>query len=862
MYPTRRRFILFKKKNLDADKRRLIQILSPDHISVYLRKSASQKHYLKDYSIRFLLWIRNQRSKTKFTAQTLFFSLILGGPVFFPASAEPTDVSTEGHFSRSSPVVQTNVLFSAYYEMTNPSVGDAPQGHVTATRIYDPAVPDHTESAELWDAGKALNKMEPCDRNIYIPNIQVTRMTEVTLATGDGGTRTFSGTLSHPVIATTVRITDQRETFHDERGDLQGDSGGTGTINRFSGVFEVTFNEPPENGAPVKCGYACYTTDTALQAFSNKNVDNLQLGLDNTYGFPEGSSDDLNGDNRFDESDGDYLVQWIRGYSDGSSIKKEWLLGAVDHCTPAVVPPPGRPHWYYGTDITEGEQGAFDSFLEANKGRRTVVYVGARDGMLHAFDGGRFRWGDNPETVIAENRGYFEWMDRDADSSLNQRWNSRLARYSDPPPEFRWLAIGDGDKAPDYGSGNEMWAFIPPHLVGRLQNNLLGKEGQASVDASPAIADVYIRGEWHTILLVGEENGSGAMFCLDITDPERPLFLWEFAESDLVINRSSPTVARIGRIALGGTKRWVAFLGSGKSRDETLDPSIYMIDIADGSMVQRVYLRSGMDNNGDGFDDGSGGVPGQPAIIDSDGNGYIDRLYMGTDKGFMFKVNIPDDPEILQYTISQCVINTDFYYEDSEGDIYLLPPDQQYQPINGSPTVIVDNHFNEYNEIEYNISVFFGTGDNPCANEDASTEDTTFHFFSYGDRNDKGECHPDLVSLEWYKSLPPGHRMVASASAGAGTVYFGTSAYETDDPCVEGDDGRIYAVDMKDGEVIHEETVGNIASSPLVEDEHLYFKTNNSGGKMPVVMGGGKFNNETIKSPDAINGIRSWKEMW
>ena len=33
------------------------------------------------------------------------------------------------------------------------------------------------------------------------------------------------------------------------------------------------------------------------------------------------------------------------------------------------------------------------------------------------------------------------------------------------------------------------------------------------------------------------------------------------------------------------------------------------------------------------------------AIVDSDGNGYLDRIYIGTDKGYLYKVNIPDDPE-------------------------------------------------------------------------------------------------------------------------------------------------------------------------------------------------------------------------
>ena len=30
--------------------------------------------------------------------------------------------------------------------------------------------------------------------------------------------------------------------------------------------------------------------------------------------------------------------------------------------------------------------------------------------MIHAFDAGKFRWGDNPETTgIRENRGYYLW---------------------------------------------------------------------------------------------------------------------------------------------------------------------------------------------------------------------------------------------------------------------------------------------------------------------------------------------------------------------------------------------------------------------------------------------------------------------
>ena len=169
----------------------------------------------------------------------------------------------------------------------------------------------------------------------------------------------------------------------------------------------------------------------------------------------------------------------MRGYKDGVSTRKEWLLGQIDHSVPAVETPPGRPAWYYGTSVTQAERTSFDTFVSAKWERPTAVYVGSRDGMLHAFDGGQFRWGymdggvfkwgDNPATsTITEYRGYFKW---------------------------------DVNGIPDYGTGNELWAFIPSNLISRLKNNLLLGQDQAYVDASPALSDVYINNAWKTVLL-------------------------------------------------------------------------------------------------------------------------------------------------------------------------------------------------------------------------------------------------------------------------------------------------------------------------------------------------------------------------
>ena len=734
-------------------------------------------------------------------------------------------VATHGFFSRSSPVVAANVLYSGSYETPAISWTDKVlRGHLNVTRIYDPSDPTTTNATSLWDAGAVLNSKEPSARNIYYPCITVSAVAEEVIGVGDNNSKpttvTFSGTLAHhPISATTINITDQTETFTDIHTDvLQGSLGGTGTINRFTGAFEIVFNTPPGRNVPIKACYSYYTTSSTLTAFNTSNVSNSMLSLDDTYIFPGGYIYDMDNDGNVDEDDGDWLVNWVRGYKDGAGISKEWLLGAIDHSVPAVATPPGKPGWYYGTAITSAERQSFDTFLQTYVDRQTVVYVGARDGMLHAFDAGKFRWGDNNATGVKEHRGYFLW---------------------------------EGDpSAPNYGTGEELWAFIPANLIPRLKNNLLQGDDQAYVDASPAISDVYIDGTWKTILLCAEGNGGDTVFCLDITDPACPSFLWEFSDPDLFRSRSSPAIAKIGRILVDGSTRWVAFFVSGKTYDPNLYPSIYVIDVSDGSVIERVFL--------DAEPGGIGGVPsGQPAIVDSDGNGYIDRIYIGTDKGYMYKVNIPDDPDLPKYDISQCVINTD-YTDDQENTVLVA---QQGHPIYASPTVVVDNHFSNSGEITYDIKIFFGTGDSPYYDEDINISETQYHFFAYRDRDQKGGCDESAVFLDWFVGLPPGHRIFASAFAAAGNIYFGTATAETEDPCAaaeaDANKGRIYGY-TTEGDQRFSSEVGNIIVSPLVEDQHLYFKTPSG----LTSLGSGQYNNEMSGGGTADSSVSMWREVF
>ncbi|MEJ2475778.1 MAG: hypothetical protein P8Y74_18130, partial [Desulfobacterales bacterium] len=324
--------------------------------------------------------------------------------------------------SRASPVIQANIIYAGAVE--TPADGWVDQklrGHVTAGRIYDPTEPDHTlrEEEPLWDAGEVLSSMNPDDRRIYFPDLDVRRVEDEYLTDeggqqliGDGARVNFSGFLAHsPVLATTLRIYDGHpEVFIDSgMAALKGSLGGKGIVDRFTGRWEVTFNRPPAAGVPIMASYSWYTAGHALKPFVPANVTNEMLALSDEYIWLDGYTNDFNRDGRFDvaetQTDAAWLVRLVRGYRQPETgVKKEWLLGPVNHSVPALMVPPGYPRWLYGTEVTDAERERFIDFQKTYQARQSVLFVGSGDGMLHAFDAGAFRHGDNPDIPgITEN---------------------------------------------------------------------------------------------------------------------------------------------------------------------------------------------------------------------------------------------------------------------------------------------------------------------------------------------------------------------------------------------------------------------------------------------------------------------------
>ena len=97
---------------------------------------------------------------------------------------------------------------------------------------------------------------------------------------------------------------------------------------------------------------------------------------------------------------------------------------------PTIV---GDPKERY--DVIYGDS-TYGDFYKRWRGRRQVAYIGANDGMLHAFNAGFYNRGNDPSTT-AQEHGWF-------------------------------TTTGTGG-ASTPALGAELWGFVPYHLLPHLQ---------------------------------------------------------------------------------------------------------------------------------------------------------------------------------------------------------------------------------------------------------------------------------------------------------------------------------------------------------------------------------------------------------
>lgn len=312
-----------------------------------------------------------------------------------------------------------------------------------------------------------------------------------------------------------------------------------------------------------------------------------------------------------------------------------WKLGDSIYAQPIVV---GAPTQRF--DVIYGDS-SYTAYFAKYKNRRQVAYVGANDGMLHAFNAGFFKRGDDPVTTGTVEHGYFNLTGDNAETS--------------------------------HALGKELWGFIPQELLPHLK--WLADPNYTHVyyvDLTPKVTDVRIftpdadhPNGWGTVLMGGfrfggscgncpagnappmtltgdfdDDGGTAdtnrsfysAYFVLDITNPEvDPKLLWSFSSSDLGLTTTVPSMLRVhpksnAIISDNAEAKWYMLVGSGTTG---YDGSIvqagntYAIDLAQGPGVGNANVITMASELEDAF-------MGNTLTIDKNFDYRVDVAYMGS----------------------------------------------------------------------------------------------------------------------------------------------------------------------------------------------------------------------------------------
>ena len=314
------------------------------------------------------------------------------------------------------------------------------------------------------------------------------------------------------------------------------------------------------------------------------------------------------------------FVNYLRGdkHNEGSQFRvREHILGDIVNSAVALV------QGAMSSAYTESHNPGYTSFSTSVANRMPVVYVGANDGMLHAFQ---------------------------ADFT------------------------GKAGAIP--GGGNELFAYVPSlvfngpsgtPLVDGLPalGNLNGVSAHEFnhhfyVDATPQVADADFTytsdgnsnptssatsADWHTILVGGLGKGGKGIYALDVTNVPDAIdtthsarvesavakkVLWEFTDADMGFSYGAPLVIKTRKYG------WVVAMTSGYNNTgggRAGHGILYILNIKTGAILQKI-------DTGAGSAAKPAGLAQATAYTQDVTDGSVDQIYAGDLLGNVWRFDL------------------------------------------------------------------------------------------------------------------------------------------------------------------------------------------------------------------------------
>jgi type IV pilus assembly protein PilY1 len=228
------------------------------------------------------------------------------------------------------------------------------------------------------------------------------------------------------------------------------------------------------------------------------------------------------------DTNGQDVLEYLRGNAAkeqrnaGPFRNRSHKLGDIVDSSPAYVGAPGDP-W---------QDAAYFTFQAKYAHRQPMLYIGANDGMLHAFNA---------------------------------------------------------------STGHEVFAFIPHGVFNnlvQLASPYYNPQHRFFVDASPQVFDMQFASDksWHTVLLGAERAGGNSIFALDVSDPSQftnenavaQSVLWEFTDANMGNTYSLP-------VAVNAAAGFAVMFGNGYN-SPTSKPFLYALNPQTGAVMAKIDL--------------------------------------------------------------------------------------------------------------------------------------------------------------------------------------------------------------------------------------------------------------------------------
>jgi hypothetical protein len=540
-------------------------------------------------------------------------------------------------------------------------------------------------------------------------------------------------------------------------------------------------------------------------------------------------------------------------------------LGAIIGSTPALMDPPSLDP---APDTDYGRSDAADTFAGRLRERRSIIFYGGNDGMIHAID----------------------------------------AR-----------------------TGYEVWAFIPYNLLPKLRTLADGQPFEQFdyfVDSSPKIAEVKLGGEWRSLLIIGQGNGGTFYQAFDVTHagmgvaPDLDdlgavnslLALFDMPNESIQFKWSFPNYSSFdpaysntftvtdgtpgGKVKVFGDVKATATYAEKTVGYSWSDPAVGPLDLH--RSVNAVIVGSGY------FPDIEASLPGRGGsapkagnvlyLINADTGKLIGNASGATcsgtgclsvgdanNAGGQRKNALQADPTAAGDTGS-FIVNKAFlgdidgkYWRfglASSGAITKTQMIDTSQPIYGSSALLFVGSVDVY--------MFFATGSDILP---ANAPGGTGTFKLYGLKNGVSAgttmFAQSLAATTNTSGLATGERPTTAPSVAGDIVFFTTTVESAATPCADFT-ANLYAVTYSGGaaydsngngkldktESTIARTLAGRATAPFIVDQHLYVATT-SGPGTGNAGGGGGANIEKFGDPEDYNNgvgqtavrILSWREI-